>query len=293
MSRRKSKVRKMEMRNYLFANNREDTPDWLKKFKPGDKLNYRNVFSSASVMYPGCGDDGRAIKLFSQAHAAHLFYYVDCGMSPENWKQNLEEIPVKGYHILDARELIRRDLNIHRKTAPVVSGLGLRKRDRNELTPFEQFLLDQRYFFNPENPVCYFVVFERDEEMDDSYGVDRFAVAFICQDAILFYALFFFWSWIPAPTWIVIQSDMETIGLFGRGEPLEQAAITIRKLPKYLLVGYNTEAWQNYTEVDNVWPRTKWMPRSPHGFSRLNGKSWRLYRRNDTLLDDRVSAYSP
>ena len=279
MSRKNNKVRKMEMRDYLFENNREETPDWLKNFKPGDELDYRKVFGSASVMYPGCGDDGRAIKLFSQAHAAHLFYYVDYGMSPEEWKQNLEEVPVKGYHILDARVVNRCDLNIYREADTILSSLNTKDQDKNEFIPYEQILLELENNCNSNGPTCFFIIFERDRELDDKHGVERFAVAFLGEDAMSFYERFFFWPWNSAPTWVVIQCDMETIGLFGRGEPLEQAAITIRKLPKYLLVGYNTEAWHNYTEVENVWPRTKWMPRSWSG-SRLNGKSWRLYQRD-------------
>ena len=280
MSRKKNTVRKKEMLDYLFENNREDTPDWLKMFKPGDELNLRKVFSTASVMYPGSGNDGRAIKLFSQAHAAHLFYYVDSGMSPNDWKQELKRIPVKGYHILDAREMTRRDLNIDRAPDTSQSSPESRDGDENEFIQHRrQILMDMMNTYNADRPTCYFVIFERDRELDDKHGVERFAVAFVWEDAMFFYERFFCWPWYPAPTWIVIQSDMATWGLFGRGGPLEQRAATIKKFPKYLLVGYNTEAWQNYTAVDNVWPRSKYLPRPWIG-SRTSGKSWYLYRRD-------------
>jgi hypothetical protein len=255
----------IEMQDYLLRNNKAETPAWLKNFKPGDELDFTDVFRTQSVFYPACGDDGRALKLFSRAHAAHLFYYVDSGMGSEYWKRNLKETPIDGYHILDAKEFSMDDLGLF-------SGLSDVARKNNALSDaIRKYCKNDLTDFSTEEKNWYFVIFERDEGLGDDHGVDRFAVAFVCEDAILWYAAFFAVPSIPAPTWLVDQSDMVTHGLFGRGEPLEQVADAIRKHPDYLLVSLNAEPWKNYAKLSEVKPRTS---------IDCSGKHWYLYKRN-------------
>lgn len=244
----------IEMQDYLFRNNREETPDWLKQYSPGDKLDFPDVFRTRSVCYPACGDDGRAIKLFSKAHAAHLFYYVDCGESPEKWKRNLEARPLDGYHILDAKTFSMDDLGLFSDLPEIV-------RDNTALTTavcrYFKLRIDPDFLLDKQDEKnWFFVVFERDDGLGDEHGVERFAVAFVCEDAIQWYAALFAAPSIPAPTWLVVQTDMATNGLFERGEPLEQVADALRKYPDHLLVAAIAKPWRNYTKLSEVKPRT-------------------------------------
>jgi hypothetical protein len=259
----------IEMQDYLQQNNRVETQDWLKHYKPGDKLDFTDVFRTQSVFYPACGDDGRALKLFSRAHAAHLFYYVDCGESPEKWKQNLEKTPIDGYHIVDTKQFSMDDLGLFSDLPAIVrnnTALTTAVCRYYKLRIDPDFLLD-----NQDEKNWFFVIFERDEGLGDEHGVERFAVAFVCEDAIQWYAALFAAPCIPAPTWLVVQTDMATKGLFERGEPLEQVADAIRKYPDYLLVAAIAKPWRNYIKLDNVKPRTS---------IDCPGKDWFLYKRN-------------
>lgn len=260
---------KIEMQDYLQQNNRVEPPDWLKNYKPSDKLVFLEVFRSRSVCYPACGDDGRAIKLFSKAHAAHLFYYVDHDMGAECWIRNLERTPIDGYHILDSKTFSMADLGLFSDLPTIV-------RDNTALTTavcrYYNLRIDPNVLLDSQDDKnWFFVVFERNEEFGDDHGVERFAVAFACEDAIQWYATLFALPSIPAPTWLVVQTDMATNGLFGHGEPLEQVADALRKYPDHLLVSLNAKPWRNYTKIDNVKPRTS---------IATPGKNWYLYKRD-------------
>ena len=260
-----------EMKDYLSDNNKEMTPDWLKNHKKGDRLDFEQIFKTKSVFYPGCGDDGRAIKLFSRAHAAHLFYYVDSGLKPEYWSDSLKRIPINGYHVLDSRELSVDDfvffpeaLERSRKNRALMSALnGYRVNFSHGIPQID--LKDVR-----DPGFCFFVVFERDGNLGEDHGVERFAIVFIYEDAIPLYPTLFALPAIPAPTWLVVQTDMATHGLFGRGEPLEQVADAIQKYPDYLLVSENAEPWNGYSKIDDVLPCAS---------IDCHGKNWFLYAR--------------
>ena len=259
------------MKDYLSDNNKEMTPDWLKNHKKGDRLDFEQIFKTKSVFYPGCGDDGRAIKLFSRAHAAHLFYYVDSGIKTKDWIADLKRTPINGYHIFDARDLSVDDfgffpeaLERSRGNRALMSALNGYRVEFSHRIP-QVDLKDVR-----ASGFCYFVIFERDENHGDDHGVDRFAIAFIYEDAIPLYATLFAVPRIPAPTWLVAQSDMATCGLFGLGGPLEQVADAIRKYPDYLLVSENAEPWKGYSKIDDVLPCAS---------IACPGKHWFLYAR--------------
>jgi len=259
----------IEMQDYLQRNNRVETPNWLKKYRPGDMLDFLEVFRTQSVFYPACGDDGRALKLFSRAHAAHLFYYVDHGTGSEYWIRNLKERPIAGYHILDTKMLSMDDLGLFSDLPAIV-------RNNNALTTavcrYHKIRIDPNVLLDDQDTKnWFFVVFERNDGLAADHGVERFAVAFVCADAIQWYATLFAMPAIPPPTWLVDQSDMDTHGLFGRGELLEQVADAIRKYPDYLLVSLNAEPWKNYTKLSEVKPRTS---------IATPGKNWYLYKRD-------------
>ena len=264
----------IEMKDYLVQNNKEKTPDWLKNYTVGGDLDFVEVFQTKSVFYPGCGDDGRAIKLFSRAHAAHLFFYVDCGIQPKDWIDNLKKTPIDGYRILDTKELSAVDFGLFSESQENYRNnkdlMNILNHYRNNLS--RKGKIDLVNLKNVhDRSFCYFVIFERDENHGDSHGVDRFAIAFIYEDAIPLYATLFALPLIPAPTWLVVQSDMATNGLFGRGEPLEQVANAIQMFPDYLLVSNNAESWEDYSAIKDV---------KPHTSKECAGKHWSLYERS-------------
>ena len=67
----------MYARTYLNQHHAEPVPAWLQSHVPCSPLDVGAFFASRVVYYPGCGNDGHAIKLFGGSHAAHCFVYAD------------------------------------------------------------------------------------------------------------------------------------------------------------------------------------------------------------------------
>ena len=61
-------------------------------------------------------------------------------------------------------------------------------------------------WYDWENAYYFFVIFERDKDRDDSWGAERFAVAFFMTDAIAMYNSLFVHEYRKAP-WILLLQD--------------------------------------------------------------------------------------
>ena len=221
----------------------EEVPAWMLAHTPGAKIDFEDVLKSRTVYYPGAFMDGQPVHTFVQAHAAHLFMYVDCSLS---WKEIQEELSVrgfKGYRVFDSVKAGASDL-IPKGWTPHV------KPTQEQFDRMRRFASAERF--------AYLVMFERDDDHDDAHGPVRFAVIFIGGDGIATYDAIFCNENAPAPFCIILQDH----GLsgnwnhFGRGGLMERAAEKAGVYPKYLLSAThdNTEVWEGYERIPGVCP---------------------------------------
>jgi hypothetical protein len=222
----------------VLSKSPERLPDWLANYKPGDKPPRREIlFSSRIVFYPGAGFDGHPVKLFASAHAAHVFVYVDYGITKDEILSQLDENHpghFRGYKVVGILDLAEDDLTPH----------GWRARVHPDRAGHQTFA--------SKPPFGFLAIFERDESYGDSHGPQRFALLFLGADGIATYDALFCQPDSVSPPYGVLLQDHGFGGnydRFGRGGLLEELATKTRVFPEWLLVGEGTEAWDGYVKV--------------------------------------------
>ena len=68
---------------------REDVPEWLRKFQPGESRTLAGFLRSRIVYYPGSGIDGDPVEVFGASHSVHCFVYADYWLSKEALQEGL------------------------------------------------------------------------------------------------------------------------------------------------------------------------------------------------------------
>jgi hypothetical protein len=228
------------MENYL-RQRPEAIPAWLADYAPGTPLDFENIIRSRLVYYPGAGEDGQPVRLFAGSGSAHCFLYVDYGMTREAVEAALANPGFSGYHIIGNADFAQTDLTP--QGWQPVSNPG---QIRNTI-PLPNI-----------QPYCIIKIFERNEGLDETHGVRRFAVVFLCGDGIASYNAIWDPRYRrPAPFAIVLQDHGfgGNYDKFGRGGLFENVAMHLDVFPKFLLVADNTEAWHNYELIPNLIPK--------------------------------------
>lgn len=229
------------MKNYLkkFA---EKVPAWILNHRKGVKICMHDVRNSRIVYYPGSGTDGQPVHTFVQAHAAHVFMYVDYSLPREQIKEELSERGFKGYHLLDSIELTEKDLTPNNWIP--------------HCHPDQSQIESMRHFASVENYAC-LVIFERDADRDESHGAARFAVIFLGGDGIATYDAIFCNKYATAPFCLVLQDHGYggNWNIFGKSGLMEQAARNAGVFPKFILAATNsggTEIWNGYARIPGI-----------------------------------------
>ena len=281
---------------------KEGTPAWLLNHKPGDRIDLAKIMKSRSVAYPGSGDDGRAIKLFSQTHAAHVFFYMDPSAPSDT--------TLRGYHLLDRIDCKWGDFGmkpflfpIEEKYRPIFDHMDdesgyfslttLYPGMNDEIWRFIEeaqktgnpdfgrgctyFKESLRYpWISLESRIGSLLIYERDPDLGEEHGIRRIALFLITVDAIPAYAAIWGSPFCQTgPTFLVVQTDMITCGLFTRFSPLSLVANVINRFPDYIL-GRELDdppriIWQGYTKMEGVKPRSS---------KDCRGKNWYLFRKS-------------
>ena len=224
-----------------FKDIREQTPTWLKEFKNGDKPPFSKIFHAGRVVYyPGSEYDGQPIKTFNVAHYSHLFLYVDYQISRERIIEELtKDNALNGYKNIGIVEYQERDLTPNGWTQHYRS------------SPEE--IRDMNHFSRPDDPYCLMFVFERELNLTDEHGCDRFAVITLKADGIATYdALFANNS--KAPDVLILQDHGYggNYSQFGRNGALNQIAKTTNCYPHFLMVADNTAPWEGYEKIPDL-----------------------------------------
>ena len=142
-----------------------EMPEWLsaKKFL----FNINNILND-SLYYPSAHFDGDPVKyllgnIFS-------FIYVDYGVSREEFQKEIDNQGFRGYHIIHKQSITQNEL--------IPNGWSvLLQPDRNERNPNEKF-----YRNWIKESFCEWIIFERDENRDDTYNPKRFSLLYLSAD---------------------------------------------------------------------------------------------------------------
>lgn len=230
------------MHEYLMEF-REDVPQWLKEYKPGDQVDFSEFMNCRVGYYPGAGFDGNLIKVGNRSHSVHCFMHADYGILREEMEKHLAKGEcITGYHSIGRVDWSDK---IH-----VGGHEGIRE---------------------GQDPYCFMEIFERNPDKDDSWGASRFAVAFIYADGIKAYEELFANQYNKAP-WIFLLQDHGFGGnydRFGKGGGLDWS---IRRgvKPKFVICAENTKVWGGYYRMDTVLPTLGGMHRfTRHLYTRV------------------------
>ena len=226
-----------------FQNVREQTPKWLKEYKNGNKPSFKEIFNAGRIVYyPGSGYDGQPIKTFNIAHYAHTFFYVDYLVTKESIINALsEEGALNGYKNIGIIEYQEKDLSPHGWKAhyhPSREDIEALRMLRDDVT---------------SGCYCLVFIFEREDNLTDEHGCDRFAVITLKGDAIATYdALFANNNKVPD---VLILQDHGfgcNYNYYGRGGALNQIADAVKQYPLFIMVADNTAPWDHYEKVPNL-----------------------------------------
>lgn len=230
---------KVEMKEYL-SKFREPVPEWLRKYKSGDNVSFAEFMSGRVGYYPGSGYDGNLISVCNRAHCVHSFLYVDYGLSRAELCEHLEKKDCfTGYHSIGRVEWIERDMTPN-GCYPI--DLGLRRAGT--------------FVLKGETPYCFMEIFERDAERDDTWGAERFAVAFLFADGIATYKQLFVREYEKAP-WVFLLQDHGfgcNYDRFGKGGMLDRIVSSSGCRPDFVICDKPDNVWSSYSRVEGVNP---------------------------------------
>lgn len=215
----------------------EPLPGWLRDYAPGQPFPREAFFGSRVVYYPGCGEDGHAVKAFGSAHAAHAFVYADFGIRREVVTRELSQNPFAGYQTRSVLDLREADLRPRgwRSHATAEETRGAAKPGHAE-------------------PFGVFAILERDPEHDQRHGPERLAFLYLGADGIATYDALFCQGDAPPPYAVLLQDHGSggNYDRFGSGGLMARVAERRRSFPKWLLVAKNTQPWEGYERVPQV-----------------------------------------
>lgn len=225
---------------YLKEHFAEPVPQWLARHAPGQRIDLGEALASRVVFYPGCGDDGQAVRVFGAAHAAHCFVLADYLTRREKMERQLDDPGFLGYRRLDRIEVTPQDLAPQGWVAHV-------RREEIERA---------HTFADPHNGYAFIDILQRQDHFDDEHGPARIAVAILGADGIAAYDALFCQAGRERAPFAVLLQDHGFGGnydRFGAGGLMERIAGRTGVFPRFLLVGdHNTPAWSGYQRIDGL-----------------------------------------
>ena len=159
---------------------REDVPQWLRQYKPGDQVAFKDFFDGRVGYNPSVVQSGIVVKAVNEAHCVPSFLYVSSQMTRKEIGEMLQEFD--GYHLIGHVEWSEKDMMPNGQHPFKIS---MNDRER-KLWSNESILR------TPEvEPFAFLEVLERDSDRNDNLGPERLAIAFLfANGTITFYQLF-------------------------------------------------------------------------------------------------------
>lgn len=217
---------------------KEPLPEWLAVCNNSEQFKIEDFFSSRTVFYPGCGTDGHPVKLFNSSHSAHCYIYVDYKLP---WYDFLSEIESSnhgfiGYHVKFVADLYK---YFHGNR---ITNENLKFRNR------EKKILSYLYLHT------FIIVMERNEDMDETHGAEKFAILFLNMDGVMAYEMLYCQKTSRKPFAFLLQDHGfgGNYTTFGAGGRLEEIAIAQQTYPELLVVADNSRPLKGFTRLMNV-----------------------------------------
>ena len=218
----------------------EDMPCWLKNYHSGDSVYFDMVMKGRVGYYPGSRFDGNLVAVANKAHCVHSFLYVDYLVTKEALLSEMEEYPFKGYHSIGRIDWTEQDIMPNGQYPIKVN--------------YKQKLDPMRFVDKSVTPYCFTEILERNEEENEEWGAERFAITFLYADGIATYYQLFTKQFEKSP-WIFLLQDHGFGGnydKFGRGGLLDAIIKESNIRPKYVICADNTQIWNGYNKVEGV-----------------------------------------
>lgn len=227
-----------EMSDYLMEW-REEMPQWLADYQPGDYVPFYVFMDGRVGYYPGAEFDGCLIETANKAHCVHAFLHVDYGLTCEQVKQKLSaDEAISGYHSIGRVNWYQEEVYPNGQTPP------------QQLS--ERFNDSGKFALKDEPPYCFMEIFERDVEKDDSWGAERFALTYLFADGIMAYYQLFVKEYKKAP-WIFLLQDHGFGGnydRFGNGGLLHDIILRYGTMPEFVIGDIHSNSmWDGYHRI--------------------------------------------
>lgn len=224
----------------ILSRSPEEMPQWLKDYKRGDRVSFKDFMSSRIGYYPGSGDDGCLVKTCNKAHCVHCFIQVDYGIAEYELKREAEAYNAfNGYHAIGRVDWKEQDLAPHGQYAP---NFQMSDREREGAA---------RFVNRDVTPYCFMEIYERNDDKGEDWGAERFAVTFLFADGIATYYQLFCREYGKAP-WIFLLQDHGFGGnyaRFGKESLMERIMKANDCWPQNVLCADNSDIWDDYSEV--------------------------------------------
>ena len=185
----------MKQTEYLYNNYREDIPAWLLEIDNESRIPWKEFFSSRTVFYPGSWLDPYTVNAFTRSHSAHCFVNVDYNVSKEQLEAELKKPLFSRYTVIYERDITESIfLAMFKQPYSYILDFGLENGssyDFGDNRNFFSYSPEHLEFFDSIKHFVKFLVLERDAELSDTFGAERFALLFIGGDAFpVFNALY-------------------------------------------------------------------------------------------------------
>ena len=144
-------------------------PEWLAEIKPDSPFPLLALLDG-SLYYPAAGTDGKPVQYL--IGFVHSFVYVDYAMPQQEVELELARQGFRGYKPMLSWDLKESDL--------VPNGWTPMHPTRGDGNP-------RKYATSMAKPYALWIVFERDAELNESHGPQRFSLLYICGDGVATY----------------------------------------------------------------------------------------------------------
>lgn len=238
-----------------------EMPVWLS----GNDLNFdiRTILDD-SLYYPCAGFDGDPVKYFMGN--IFSFVYVDYGVARDGLLEEIETQGFQGYHIIHNQAISQSELIPNDWTVQIRPEQIEKKGGENLVNNWIK------------EPFCQWLIFERDQDKDDTHNPRRFSLLYLCADGIAAYQALYLSNNIKPKIVAIIQPGTgfghnwtdftNRNGLFAKS-----VFYNTELLPDYIINGgwgklesYKSPIWDEYKSsivtlntgraVLNLWKRT-------------------------------------
>jgi hypothetical protein len=237
----------MAPEEYLRKNYREEVPGWLLNFSDKSTFKIQDFFKSRVVFYPGCGEDGHAVKVFGSSHSAHCFVYADYSVGAGSITTALDSLATRfaGYQSIARKNFQEKDLSPDGWSPHATPDL---RNSWNEHIRQMSTIQVQSFGF--------LEILQRNDGLDDSHGASRLAILFLGADGHAAYDALFCQDGQLAPFAVLLQDHGfgGNYCQFGRNGFMSEVAVQTNRIPELLLVGRGTDPWPNFQQVEGLEP---------------------------------------